>query len=168
MKTLLAFAFTLYLFPLFAQDAARIKQLNGRSVSTKTLHERLTQLVDSARIAGLQVAVINDNKTVWTSDFGFKDIENQKHLNDSTIMYAASLTKPVSAYIFLRLVDKGIFSLDKPVHFYFKKPIGQYDKWKYLADDTVSFNRITPRMLLSHMARSFRSLTGEYQCYCFD
>jgi len=150
MKNLFTLAFALYLFPLFAQNATKVKHLNGQSVSTETLQKRITHLVDSAKIAGLQVAIINGNKTVWTSSFGFKDIENQKPLNDSTVMYAASLTKPVSAYVFLRLVDRGIFKLDQPVRTYLKKPIGEYPKWKDLADDTLSFNRITPRMLLAH------------------
>ena len=135
---------------MFAQNAARVQHLNGQTITTEALQKRLARLVDSARIAGLQVAIINGNTTVWTSSFGFKDIENQQKLNDSTVMYAASLTKPVSAYLFLRLVDRGLFNLDTPVRAYLKKPIGQYPKWKDLADDTVSFNLITPRMLLSH------------------
>lgn len=152
MKFLTTFFLSLYLLPLSAQNATEVKQLNGRSVSATVLQKELARIVDSAKIAGLQVSIINGNKMVWTSSFGFKDIENQKRLNDSTVMYAASLTKPVSAYIFLRLVEKGIFSLDKPLRSYLKKPIGQYEKWKDLADDTLSFNRITPRMLLSHSA----------------
>lgn len=150
MKNLFTLAFALYLFPLFAQNATKVKHLNGQSVSTEALQKSITHLVDSAKIAGLQVAIINNNKIVWTSSFGFKDLENQKALNDSTVMYAASLTKPVSAYIFLRLVDRGIFKLDQPVRSYLKKSIGEYPKWKDLADDTISFNRITPRMLLAH------------------
>lgn len=150
MKRLLTLSLSIFMLPLFAQQATFIKQLNGQSVSAATLHQRLTQLVDSAKIAGLQVAIVNNHKTVWTSSFGFKDIENNQLLNDSTVMYAASLTKPVSAFIFLRLLEKGIFSLDRPVRSYLKKSIGQYEKWKDLAIDTPAFNRITPRMLLSH------------------
>jgi CubicO group peptidase (beta-lactamase class C family) len=152
MKFLITLLLACSLISLSAQDATRVKQLGGQSVSAVDLHEKLAQLVNRAKIAGLQVAIINGNKTVWTSSFGYKDIENQKRLDDRTVMYAASLTKPVSAYIFLRLVEKGIFNLDKPLHLYLKKPIGEYDKWKDLAEDTVSFNRITPRMLLSHSA----------------
>jgi len=152
MKFLFTSLCTFFLLPCFAQQASQVRQLGGQSVPTTVLQQRLARLVDSAKLAGLQVAIINGNKTVWTSSFGFKDIENQKHLNDRTVMYAASLTKPVSAYIFLRLVEKGIFSLDRPLRFYLKKSIGQYEKWKDLAEDTVSFNRITPRMLLSHSA----------------
>ncbi|WP_199137512.1 serine hydrolase domain-containing protein [Pedobacter sp. ASV12] len=153
MKTqLLALAFMLYLLPAVAQEAKQIQHLNGQSVSTVALQKRLAHLVDSAKLAGLQVAIINHNKMVFASSFGYQDLENQKGLNDSTVMYAASLTKPVSAYVFLRLVDRGIFNLDKPIHFYLKKPIGQYEKWKDLAEDTPAFNRITPRMLLAHSA----------------
>ncbi|HEY0244732.1 MAG TPA: serine hydrolase domain-containing protein [Mucilaginibacter sp.] len=135
---------------LFAQKAATIKQLNGKTVSTKVIEQRLTRIVDSAHIAGLQVAIINDNQIVWANSFGLKNTEKQTRLNDSTIMYAASFTKSVSAYLFLRLVDKGIFSLDKPVYQYLKNPVSSYPKWKDLGDDTVSFNKITARMLLSH------------------
>ncbi len=114
------------------------------------LTQWLTHIIDSAGIAGLQVAIINNNQTVWMKSFGLKDTEKQLKLDDSTEMYAASLTKVVSAYLFLRLVDKGIFSLDTPVKRYLKMSISAYPKWKDLADDTVAFNQITPRMLLSH------------------
>lgn len=135
---------------LFSQNKIQIRQLNGKKIDARILEQKLKRLVDSAKIAGLQVTIVNHNKIVYSSSFGFKDIENKKKLNDSTVMYAASLTKPVSAYIFMRLVDKGIFNLDQPVYTYLKKSIGEYDKWKDLADDIASFKLITPKMLLSH------------------
>lgn len=150
MKKLLTLACWIYMLPLFAQNNIQVKQLNGKKITAQVLEEQLSRLVDSVKIAGLQVAIVNDNNIVYSSSFGFKDLENKRKLDDSTVMYAASLTKPVSAYIFMRLVEKGIFSLDRPVHLYLKKPIAEYPKWKDLGDDTASFNLITPRMLLSH------------------
>lgn len=152
MKTRFALALALCTLSTVAQKATTIKQLNGQSIATAALYLKLTQIVDSAKLAGLQVGIINDNKIAWTSSFGYKDVENRKALNDSTVMYAASLTKPISAYIFLRLVEKGLFKLDEPIRSYLQKPIDQYDKWKDLAADTAAFNRITARMLLSHSA----------------
>jgi len=152
MKSILLLAFTLYLLPAFAQHATNIQQLDGKIVPSQIIQTRMQKIVDSAKLAGLQVAIVNNNSTVWTQSFGYKDIENQQKLNDSTVMYAASLTKPVSGYIFMRLMEKGLFSLDKPVRDYLKKPIADYPKWKDLADDTIAFNQITPRMLLSHSA----------------
>lgn len=150
MKKLFILVFVIWILPLIAQKKIKVRHLDGKTISTQTLEQQLSHLVDSAKIAGLQIAIVNHNKVIYSSSFGYKDIEAKKKLNDSTVMYAASLTKPVSAYIFLRLVDKGIFNLDQPVYKYLKKPIGQYAKWKDLADDPRSFNLITPRMLLSH------------------
>lgn len=152
MKTLFTFVFSLSISVLFSQKATQIKHLDGKTVSSEVLQKKLQQIVDSAHLAGLQVAIINKNKVVWSNSFGYKDVENQKKLDDNTAMYAASLTKPVSAYVFLRLVDKGIFELDKPIHHYLKKPIKEYPKWKDLNDNIEFFNLITPRMLLSHSA----------------
>lgn len=150
MKKLFALLFLIWILPLVAQKNIKIRHLNGKTIDSQILQQRLSRLVDSAKIAGLQIAIVNHNKVIYSSSFGYKDIESKQKLNDSTVMYAASLTKPVSAYVFMRLVEKGIFSLDQPVYKYLKKPIGEYTKWKDLADDPESFNLITPRMLLSH------------------
>lgn len=149
-KLMLAIAFCLGLTASNAQNAKTIKQLNGRTVSTEALTARLDQLLDSAEVAGLQVLILNNKKPVWAKSFGFKDVERQMPLNDSTVMYAASLTKAVFGYLFMRLVDKGILDLDKPIRDYLKLPISEYPKWKQLGEDTVSFDKITPRMILSH------------------
>lgn len=149
-KLMLAIAFCLGLTASNAQNAKTIKQLNGRTVSTEALTARLNQLLDSAEVAGLQVLILNNKKPVWAKSFGFKDVERQMPLNDSTVMYAASLTKAVFGYLFMRLVDKGILDLDKPIRDYLKLPISEYSKWKQLGEDTVSFDKITPRMILSH------------------
>lgn len=137
-------------FIITISSAQTIKQLKGKAIDISQLTNRLNHITDSAGVTGLQVAVINNNRIAYTHSFGLKDTEKQLKLDDSTAMYAASLTKTVSAYLFLRLVDKGVFNLDKPVQQYLKKPIGDYPKWKDLGDDTASFNKITPRMLLSH------------------
>jgi CubicO group peptidase (beta-lactamase class C family) len=133
-----------------AQKATTIKQLDGTTASTKLIAERINRIITDGHVTGVQVAIINNNKIVWLNSFGLKNTEKAEPLNDSTAMYAASFTKTVTAYLFLRLVDKGVFSLDKPVQQYLKKPIAQYPKWKDLADDTAAFNKVTPRMLLSH------------------
>lgn len=149
-KSIAIITMLLFSVTLSAQQAAFVKQLNGNKISTITLKERINQIIDSAKITGLQVAIINNNKTVWTGSFGLKNTEKQLKLDDSTEMYAASLTKTVSAYLTLKLVNEGRFSLDKPLHLYLKKPIATYEKWKDLGNDTAAFNKITARMILSH------------------
>lgn len=137
----------LSLLNLYAQPV--IKNLRGAVVEKGALESAIKQIVDTSRIVGLSVVIINDNKVVYNHTFGLKNKETNALLNDTSIMYAASFTKPISAYIFLKLVEKGIFNLDTPVYKYLKKPIGEYEKWKDLATDTA-FAQVTPRMLLSH------------------
>lgn len=149
-KLILSIAFCLGLTASNAQQARTIKQLNGRIISTETLTARLNHLLDSAKVTGLQLVILNNKKPVWAKSFGLKDVERQMPLNDSTVMYAASLTKAVFGYLFMRLVDQGILDLDKPIRDYLKLPISQYPKWQQLGEDTASFNKITPRMILSH------------------
>ncbi|WP_158275225.1 serine hydrolase [Pedobacter sp. HMWF019] len=162
MKKLIIIVISCFYLSSNAQQASTVKQLSGKTISTSVLTRRLASIVDSARIAGLQVAIINNHKTVWKGNFGYRNIEKQLRIEDNTVMYAASLTKPVSAYLFLRLAEKGIFNLDIPVQHYLKKPIGQYPKWKDLGEDTTAFNKITPRMLLSHSS-GMPVLRGVYQ-----
>ncbi|MFY0253583.1 serine hydrolase domain-containing protein [Chitinophaga sp. 30R24] len=162
MKRLIILLISCLYLTSYAQQATTVKQLNGKTISIAALTKRLAYIVDSVKIAGLQVAIINNNQTVWKGNFGSRIIEKQLKIEDNTAMYAASLTKTVSAYLFLRLAEKGIFSLDMPVQYYLKKPIGEYPKWKDLGDDTAAFNKITPRMLLSHSS-GMPVLRGIYQ-----
>lgn len=147
----------------YAQQVRTIKKLGAQSIAPAALISRLQHILDSGKVTGLQVAIINNKHTVWTHSFGLKNVEEQVPLNDSTVMYAASITKVVFGYLFLRLVDQGIFDLDQPIHRYLKLPIAEYPKWKDLAADTISFNQITARMLLSHSSGLpvLRSLYGD-------
>src|SRR5689334_13811346 len=105
-----------------------IKNLQGVVIKKDRLESAIKQIVDTSRIVGLAVVIINDNKVVYNHAFGVKNTQTNAVLNDTTIMYAASFTKPVSSYLFLKLVEKGMFNLDTPVYKYLKKPIGQYEK----------------------------------------
>ncbi|WP_316820555.1 serine hydrolase domain-containing protein [Pedobacter gandavensis] len=163
MKKLILFIICCFgLTVSYAQQAKMIKRLNGKNVTATELITRLNQILDSGKVTGLQVAIINHKNIAWTHSFGLKNLEKQVPLNDSTVMYAASLTKVVFSYLFMRLVEQGIFDLDKPIHGYLKLPISEYPKWKDLGEDTASFNKITPRMILSHSSGLpvLRSLYG--------
>lgn len=128
-----------------------IRRLAGGPVTAGQLTARLARLVDSARIAGLSVLLLQDGRPVYEQYFGVRDRRSGQPLTPETVSYAASLTKPVATYLFLRLVDQGVFALDTPAYRYLPRPVGAYEKWQELARDSA-FRRITPRMLLSHSA----------------
>lgn len=94
----------LSLLNLYTQSV--IKNLRRGVVEKGALESTIKQIVEASRIVGLPVAIINGNKGVYNHTFGVKNRETNALLNDTTIMYAAWFTKPISAYIFLKLVEK--------------------------------------------------------------
>lgn len=135
----------------FGQNVNRIRRIDDSRISANTLTAEIERTVGDAKITGLSVVVINDNRIVYQNSFGVRDKQTNVKNDAETVFYAASFTKPLFAYAFLQLVEKKIFDLDKPVYTYLKKPIGEYEKWKDLAGEK-DFEKITARMLLSHSA----------------
>ena len=106
-----------------------------------SLDEEVPTLMKSHRIVGLSVAVIQKGKIVLLKSYGLSNIEQKQSTNKKTIYKAASLGKPVFAYVVTMLAQQGKIDLDRPLSDYLGKRI--------LKDDTRS-KRITARMILAH------------------
>ncbi|MDF2193015.1 serine hydrolase domain-containing protein [Paraflavitalea sp. CAU 1676] len=127
-----------------------VPMLNGRkTTSTEELTKKIKAIADAQKLTGLSMVVVKNNVIIYRNYFGVKNQQTGEPFTDNTVSYAASLTKPLFTYLFLKLVDKGVFELDKPVYTYLKQPIGEYPKWKDL-EKQPEFNKVTARMLLSH------------------
>ena len=133
----------------FGQTSNQILRIDDSKISAQRLTAEIERIVGAAKITGLSAVVINDNKIVYQNTFGVKDKRTNEKIDKDTVLYAASFTKPLFAYFFLKLVEKKVFDLDAPVYTYLKKPIGEYEKWKDLAGEK-DFQKITARMILSH------------------
>ncbi|GAB5536738.1 MAG: hypothetical protein Rubg2KO_29870 [Rubricoccaceae bacterium] len=94
-----------------------------------------------AEIPGLSAALIEEGRVTWTGAFGLRDVDTGALVTNETIFEAASLSKPVIAYLALRLVARGEIDLDVPLW----DDIG-YDRLNH--DERAT--RITARMVLSH------------------
>jgi len=133
----------------FGQSSNQIRRIDNSKISAEKLTAEIQKIISDANITGLSVVVINDNRIVYQTSFGVKDKRTNEKNDRDTVLYAASFTKPLFSYLFLKLVEKKIFDLDKPIYTYLKKPIGEYEKWKDLAGEK-DFEKITARMILSH------------------
>jgi CubicO group peptidase (beta-lactamase class C family) len=69
-------------------------------------------------IPGVQIALIQDGIITWTKGFGVKNTITRKPVTPNTLFEVASLSKVVTAYMALKLVDEGEISLAKPLHNY--------------------------------------------------
>ncbi|MFL6661447.1 MAG: serine hydrolase domain-containing protein, partial [Rhizobacter sp.] len=78
------------------------------------LETTVTAAMAAAHANGMAVAVIDGGKVVYVRAFGRRN-EAGEPLREDTVMVAASLTKPVFAYLVMQLADEGRIDLDAPI-----------------------------------------------------
>lgn len=120
---------------------AQTKTQNGRLIDVQELDAFIQRQMDSLAIPGLSVAVIRHGQVVYHKLFGVKSLPTCVPLDDQAMFDAASLTKSVFAYFALKMVDRGMISLDTPLYKYCPYQDIQYDE---------RYKLITARMVLSH------------------
>lgn len=108
---------------------------------TAALTREIPRLLRVSGIPGLSMAVVQNGRVVWAGAFGTVNDSAQTPLNTGTIFEAASLSKPVFAYMVLRLADRGEFDLDRPLYEMLEYPRLAHDE---------RYKRITARIVLSH------------------
>ena len=103
----------------------------------------IQQIFKEEKVVGLSVAVVKDNKIIYTNSFGSSNLETGTALNNNNIFRIASISKSFSATSIMQLIDAGKLDLDEDVSnlvgFVIRHP-------KY--PETV----ITLRLLMSHLS----------------
>ncbi len=69
-------------------------------------------------IPGVSLALIKDGKVIYHNTYGVKNMITKEPVIEETMFEAASITKPVFAFAVLRLAERDIIDLDKPLHEY--------------------------------------------------
>jgi CubicO group peptidase (beta-lactamase class C family) len=73
----------------------------------------------SKKIPGMQLVYVKGNQT-YRFQKGVKNVNTQETVDENTVFQAASMSKPLAAYIFLKLIDRGVLSLDVPLSDYYE------------------------------------------------
>lgn len=130
------------LFALFASACSNSK-------NTQMINEfraMISEVMDREKIPGLAIALIEENKIVWTEGFGFTDFGKKRRVTPETIFSIQSASKTITATAEMIAVKDGLVDLDKPLS-------------AYIPDFTVNSrfdekpqDEITIRHLLSHRA----------------
>lgn len=134
---------------LGGEKEQEVMRLDGSRIRVGDLEERVMRLMQAARIPGLCVTIFNRGQNVYLRGFGMRNVEARLPMTEDTVMYGASFTKAVFAYMVMQLVDERSLDLDKPVYLYLDKPLPEYEKYSDLASDE-RYKKITARMILSH------------------
>lgn len=124
--------------------------------AVRDLVTRLDSLQREFRIPGLAAVVLRDTTVVLARGFGFADLERQLPVTIATPFNIASIAKPISGVVALRLVQDGILDLDQPMRRYrdfaefcdAARPAGGI----FFGDYACTDNRLTLRHVLSMTA----------------
>jgi CubicO group peptidase (beta-lactamase class C family) len=127
----------------------RLKTVAGVVTAVNDFENSVKRNMQKAGVTGLSVAILNDNRVVYTRQFGWKDKDAGAKFDDTTVFAGASLSKTVFAYLVMVLAEEGILALDRPIQQYLAKPLPEYLEYADLAGDD-RYRTITARMLLSH------------------
>jgi CubicO group peptidase (beta-lactamase class C family)/D-alanyl-D-alanine dipeptidase len=100
------------------------------------------QIIDDFRakkvIPGISVAVIRGDEICFDEGFGWADAENRVTATEKTLYRTASIAKPMTATVMMRLKEEGLIDLDQDIRTYYARFPAK--KWP-----------ITSRQLLSHL-----------------
>ncbi|MEY3738796.1 MAG: hypothetical protein RL544_1574 [Bacteroidota bacterium] len=75
----------------------------------------IQQIMQETPVMGLSVAVVKNNKIIYTHSFGLKDAETNEPLTNENIFRIASISKSFSATAIMQLVEENKISLDQDV-----------------------------------------------------
>ena len=139
----------LFFMILACSKSPEIKMINGDSISFSEVDEVVNELMDSANVTGLCLAILNENELVYQKTFGYKNKEKNELLDENSIILGASFSKVVFTYIVMQLIQEKVLEIDKPLYTYLDKPLPEYDDYKDLATDD-QWKLLTVRTCLSH------------------
>ncbi len=72
----------------------------------------ITNLMTEHNIPGLTIALVNSQEVVWAEAFGYADLEQGIPATTNTVMMIGSVSKLLTSFMALQLMDEGVFDLD--------------------------------------------------------
>src|SRR5579872_54723 len=120
---------------------AGAQQLWSTKGGIRRMNDSIEQIMSDVGIPALSLAVIKNNRIVYFKTYGYKHSGKKDPVNEETIFQAGSLTKSALVFIVYKLVDEGLFDLDRPMYKYLEYAPLEHDP---------RYKLITPRMIMSH------------------
>ncbi|MFT4601394.1 MAG: CubicO group peptidase (beta-lactamase class C family), partial [Arenicella sp.] len=134
-------------FALFSCNSDGGNVGNEESETQKIIsafEEKLETDVIEDDIASMSAAIFMDDEIVWSQAFGEANRTTEVIADSSTVYRTASISKTITAYLMMLLVQDGIIKLDDPI----KNYLSEIDQIQH--NDLSDFTQITFRHLASH------------------
>lgn len=124
------------------------------------LEDRVPELLEYYDVPGATIALVKDGEVTWTEAYGEADRENDRPTTTETIFRVASITKSVTAWGVMALVERGEIELDDPVE-------RHVTRWE-LPEAEFDTREVTVRRLLSHTSGLQMELADDDERYAPD
>lgn len=109
--------------------------------SKKEIDTFISGYLDYYQIEGAAFAAWKDGEIIYSQQYGVANNYTGEKVDENTLFEVASITKPVFAFAVLRLSERGIIDLDKPLNQYLEFDLIKEHEYASL---------ITARHVLSH------------------
>jgi CubicO group peptidase (beta-lactamase class C family) len=111
---------------------------------TAWLDRRLPALMEAHRVPGVSVALVHDGERVWSRAYGMADPARGLAMTLDAVYRAEAISKSLTAWGVMRLVQRGRIGLDDPV-------APHLTSWAF-PDSPFPVEEVTVRRLLGHTA----------------
>ena len=115
---------------------------NQKGDFLKQLDEQVPNYLEEFIVPGAAIAIIKNGKIVVQKGFGLADVTNQAAVNEKTGFNIASISKTITAWGIMKLVEQGKLDLDSSAENYLTR-------WK-IPKSNFNSKGVTIRRLLSH------------------
>jgi CubicO group peptidase (beta-lactamase class C family) len=105
----------------------------------------LPTLMQTLRIPGLSVAVIDTYTIAWAKGYGVTEAGSATPVTPTTLFQAASISKTLTAVAALSLVEQHKLSLDEDVN-------KRLTSWRVPENEFTKVQKVTLRRIMSHSA----------------
>lgn len=111
---------------------------------TDGLDARVPALMERYDIPGVSLALVHEGRVSWSRAYGYADLEGRRMMTPGTPCMAQSISKAVTAWGVMKLVQEGLVELDRPVVHYL-------EGWEFPPSGYPA-GEVTVGQLLSHSA----------------
>ncbi|WP_282089144.1 serine hydrolase domain-containing protein [Aquimarina algiphila] len=113
------------------------------SINGKNGEYNIYKRMEYYGVPGVSISVIDKDTFRIKKGYGLRNIEQKDSIDSNTIFQAASVSKPITCFAILKMVESNLVSLDVDVNSYLKN-------WKIDYSNYKDSTRVTLRQLLSH------------------
>ena len=120
----------------------KINQVPEYAAVIEKIEKLVPPWMKELKVPGISISVMANHELACSMSFGVADAARPAPVNNQTVFEACSMSKPVFAYLALKLVEQGKLDLDRPLNDYLSE--------QFVSADDEYAKLITARMVLTH------------------